>query len=275
MAAHTQTFQGIAHRLYEALLAPFAARLQGRNQVIVVPYSQLHYLPFHLLWDGSGYLGQDHDVVILPAASLITRTVARRPAGVLALSHSWNGRLKHTQEEATCTALHLGGAAIYHEYDARREQLSKPPCQVLHIAAHGQFRIDQPDFSFLNLDDGPLYIDDLFQHDLSYELVTLSACETARSQSAAGDETIGLGRGFLFAGAGALIASLWRVDDAYTLQLMDSLYRNLKNGATKAAALRHAQFGLLALQPGLHPAYWGAFELIGNADPLVRFSATA
>jgi CHAT domain-containing protein len=136
------------------------------------------------------------------------------------------------------------------------------------MSAHGQYRMDQPEFSYIQLADGPLYTDDLFQHDLRYELVTLSACETGRSQAAAGDELIGLGRGFLFAGAGALIASLWRVDEALTLELMDELYQQLDGGASKATALRAAQLKLKRAYPGLHPAFWGAFELIGNADPL-------
>jgi CHAT domain-containing protein len=146
--------------------------------------------------------------------------------------------------------------------------LNAAPGQVLHISAHGQHRMDQPDFSYIELADGPLYTDDLFQHDLRYELVTLSACETGRSRAAAGDELIGLGRGFLFAGAGALIASLWRVDETLTLELMDELYHQLDSGASKAAALRQAQLALLRTYPGLHPAFWGAYRQCRPLDQL-------
>jgi CHAT domain-containing protein len=147
-----------------------------------------------------------------------------------------------------------------------------PPSQVLHIAAHGQYRIDQPDFSYIQLGDGQLLTDDLLQFDLSYELVTLSACETGRANVAAGDELIGLGRGFLYAGAGALVASLWRVDDTVTVQWMDKFYGALQSGQSKAAALRFASLNILGEQPGLHPAFWGAFQLIGNAEPLSTFA---
>jgi CHAT domain-containing protein len=139
---------------------------------------------------------------------------------------------------------------------------------VLHIAAHGEYRIDHPDLSFIQLADGQLYTDDLLQHDMSYELVTLSACETGRSKVTPGDELIGLGRGFLYAGAGALITSLWRVDDNLTVRLMEYLYRSLQQGASKAAALREAQLHLLEGAPHLHPAFWGAFQLVGNPNPL-------
>jgi CHAT domain-containing protein len=139
---------------------------------------------------------------------------------------------------------------------------------VLHIAAHGEHRLDQPDLSYIQLADGQLYTDDLLQHDLSYELVTLSACETGRANVAGGDELIGLGRGFLYAGASALIASMWQVADHSTLGLMQHLYRALSAGESKAAALRSAQLAALHQSTQSHPAFWGPFQLVGDASPL-------
>jgi CHAT domain-containing protein len=88
----------------------------------------------------------------------------------------------------------------------------------------------------------------------------------------ASDELIGLGRGFLYAGAGALLVSLWPVADVSTLGLMERFYRALRAGESKAAALRCAQRMTLAEDRHLHPAHWGAFELIG--DPGALSSAT-
>jgi CHAT domain-containing protein/tetratricopeptide (TPR) repeat protein len=257
----------ISFRLYAALLAPLESFIRGYQQLVIVPYGVLHYLPFHLLYDGTRYLVEQVETVVLPTASLITRNHPIRTPGAVVLAHSWDGRLKHVQTEKSQVIDRLGGEA-YFEDQAYQHVLHRVPRQVLHIAAHGQFRIDQPDFSYIQLADGPLYTDDLFQHDLSYELVTLSACETGKSRAVAGDELIGLGRGFLFAGAGALIASLWQVDDALTSELMRELYQHLNRGASKAEALRLAQLTLLSSAAQLHPAFWGAFELIGNPHPL-------
>jgi CHAT domain-containing protein len=161
---------------------------------------------------------------------------------------------------------------LYSNQQTKRSIFQREPGAVLHIAAHGQHRIDQPDFSYIQIGDGQLLTDDLLQYDLSYELVTLSACETGRANVAAGDELIGLGRGFLYAGAGSLIASLWRVDDAITVEWMDTFYSGLQAGKSKATALRDADLALIAERPGLHPAFWGAFQLIGNGDPLTTFN---
>ncbi|NTV63231.1 MAG: CHAT domain-containing protein, partial [Oscillochloris sp.] len=259
----SQRLGGIARqilaRLFSGLLGPLAERIGAAQRLLIVPYGILHYVPFHLAHDGSGHLIERREVVILPTGSLLSRPAVRQQAGALVLAHTADGQLPAAGDEASSVQRWFGGA-IYRDEAATRSVLQAPTAQVLHIAAHGKQRIDQPDLSYINLADGQLYADDLLQHDLSYELVTLSGCETGRATVAAGDELIGLGRGLLYAGAGALIASLWRVPDEMTATLMDQLYQSLSNGASKAAALRAAQRALLAQHPNLHPAFWGGFQ---------------
>jgi CHAT domain-containing protein len=151
---------------------------------------------------------------------------------------------------------------------ANRAALQAIPTQILHIATHGEHRLDQPDLSYLQLADGQLYADDTLQQDMSYELVTLSACETGRANVAASDELIGLGRGFLYAGAGALLVSMWQVPDISTLYFMEQFYKLLSRGDSKSSALRQAQRFMLTEEAWLHPAFWGAFQLIGDDGPL-------
>jgi CHAT domain-containing protein len=259
--------QRLLQRLYGALLRPLEHRLRGRHRLVIVPYGALHYLPFHLLHTDDGYVIEKYESVILPTSGLLTRPSPVRPSGALILAHSWQGRLPQTLDEAH--AVHrLFDGTMYAEADAMRSTLCSKPVQILHIAAHGEHRLDQPDLSYIKLADGQLYADDLLQHDMSYELVTLSACETGRANVAGGDELIGIGRGFLYAGAGALVTSLWRIPDATANALMERMYTNLRNGASKAAALRNAQRAILAEAPQLHPAFWGAFQLVGDAGPL-------
>jgi CHAT domain-containing protein len=256
----------ILQRLHASLIEPL--HLQGKpHRLVFVPYGILHFLPFHLLHDGNRYLIETHEILVLPAAGLTTRQAPRRAPGALVLAHSWNGKLPHTSTEAQMVQGLFGGR-MRTEEQVTRAELGETPLQILHIAAHGQHRLDQPDLSFLQLADGQLYADDVLQQDLSYELVTLSACETGRARIATSDDLIGIGRSFLFAGAGALVLSLWQVEDRSTLQLMERMYAALRAGASKPAALRQAQMSLLAENQGLHPAFWGSFQIVGNADPL-------
>lgn len=259
--------QRILERLHAALIEPLATRIAGHPRLTIVPYGALHYLPFHLFYTGSSYLIDQHEVVVLPAAGLATQRGPARSKGALILAHSWDGRLPQTAVEANTVQQIIGGHICY-DHAACRSALSTQPTQILHIAAHGEHRLDQPDLSYIQLADGHLYTDDLLQQDLSYELVTLSACETGRANVAAGDELIGLGRGFLYAGAGALITSLWRVPDDTAHTLMEHVYRSLRAGTSKAAALRDAQRSVQEANPRLHPAFWGAFQLVGDPRPL-------
>jgi len=260
--------QRLLQRVYALLLAPLEIQEYAQERLIIVPYGALHYLPFHLLHDGDSYLIENYEVVTLPTASLVTRSSPRSSPGALILSHSWEGRLPHALVEAKMVHSMFGGA-LYAEETATRSVLQTEPTQILHIATHGQYRLDQPDLSFLELADGQLYADDLLQQDLSYELVTLSACETGQANVAADEELIGLGRGLLYAGAGALILSLWQVTDSTITQaFMERLYAALHTGSSKAAALREAQLLILQQKSQLHPAFWGAFQLIGDPRPL-------
>jgi len=258
----------ILQKLHDSLIQPLGLE-ENNHRLVFVPYGVLHFLPFHLLYDGTKYLIERHEILILPAAGLVVRQAPKRNPGVLAIAHSWEGRLPYTNTEGQMVQKLFGGN-IRAEDLANRAALGVKPVQILHIATHGQHRLDQPDLSFLQLADGQLYADDILQQDLSYELVTLSACETGRARVAASDDLIGIGRSFLYAGAGALVLSLWQVGDQYALRLMECMYRALHAGASKPSALRQAQLSILAEDQDLHPAFWGAFQIVGNAAPLSR-----
>lgn len=268
LPALTRQAQRLLHRLYAWLIEPLALDWPTLHRLIVVPYGALHYLPFHLLYAGDdGYLIERCEIGVMPTAALLTRPGPRRPRGAVALAHSWDGRLPHVEGEARAVQQQFGGS-LHVEATATRAALQQPPRQILHIAAHGEHRLDQPDLSYIQLADGRLLADDLMQQDLSYELIALSACETGQARVAGGEDLIGLGRGFLYAGAGALVTSLWPVADELAARLMRCFYARLSTGASKTAALREAQIAVHAERPALHPAYWGAFQLVGNPDPL-------
>jgi CHAT domain-containing protein len=136
-----------------------------------------------------------------------------------------------------------------------------PSAQVLHLACHGQFRVDNPAFSALALADGPFTLNDVRALRLRAALVVLSACETGVSRVAPGDELIGLVRGFVLAGARRVLASQWAVDDASTATWMGRFHAALANGQAPARAVQTAQ--CQAIADGEHPFRWAAMTLFG------------
>jgi CHAT domain-containing protein len=150
--------------------------------------------------------------------------------------------------------------------EATRGNLMKfaPGARFLHLAAHGCFRRDNPMFSFLKLADSQLNFYNLLDLKLDAELVTLSACHTGVNTVFPGDELHGLMRGFLYAGAPSVVASLWAANDASTADFMSRMYSRLRGGDTRRAALRAAQLAIKDLYG--HPYYWAQFVLMGDPD---------
>ena len=96
------------------------------------------------------------------------------------------------------------------------------------------------------------------------DLVTLSACDTGLGREMGGEGLIGLTRAFQYAGARSVLASLWKVDDAPTAELMKRFYGHLKSGRTKDEALRLAQMDLVRSRRHAPPRDWAGFALIGD-----------
>ncbi len=146
----------------------------------------------------------------------------------------------------------------------------------LHFATHGVFNSRTPELSGLVLSlvdrqgrprDGFLRLHDIYNLRLNAELVVLSGCQTALGKEIRGEGLIGLTRGFLHAGAQRVVASLWRVEDQATADLVERFYRGmLEQGLRPAAALRQAQIEMLEgpSRRWRAPYAWAAFVLQGE-----------
>lgn len=276
----TMTANKQLQQLYKLLIAPLASHLSAYSKLIVVPHGSLHYLPFHALHDGQTYLIETQEISYLPSSSLLPYCRQIKPASnkLLAFGYSNNGELPHAVQEAQAIAQLMAGEALTEEKATQKHlQQHGSQCAILHLATHGEFRADNPLFSGLTFHDGQLNTLDIFNLRLQASLVTLSACQTGRSQIGGGDELRGLTRAFFYAGAATLALSLWPVYDHATMQLMQTFYQNLAGGETKAAALRHAQLEFIrALDRKVdkqasnytHPYYWGPFFIMGDPGAL-------
>lgn len=146
--------------------------------------------------------------------------------------------------------------------------------RYIHFATHGVFDAERPELSGLALSrvdvagnprEGFLGLRDIYDLDLAADLVVLSGCQTALGKEIRGEGLLGLTRGFLYAGAPRVVASLWWIDDRATAALMAELYRGLwKEDLRPAAALRQARLSLSRQHRFRDPAYWGAFVLQGD-----------
>ncbi len=270
--------QGVLSRLHHLVWLPLGGAIEAYGHIrrlILVPHGPLHYLPFQALYDGRSYLLEKYELSYLPGSSLLKYCLEPRPAqgDLAAFGYSYQGMLPFTLQEARQIADLWSLPAILEE-QATLDELRRiaPTCRILHLAAHGDFRPDNPLFSGLALADGWLTTLDIFNLKLQASLVTLSACQTGRSVVGGGDELLGLMRSFLAAGAASLVSTLWAVEDQSTARLMQSFYTRLAEGSDKGSALRYAQLELLRESDGKsqtsHPYFWAPFSLVGASGPL-------
>jgi len=252
--------------LYTELIAPLRARLDA-DHLIFVPHDLLHYVPFHALYDGRQYLIDSFSISYAPSATVYALCHARGARGngsslVLGVADA------HTPfilDELRSVAARLPGAELYVGEEATVDVLRQKAegRRVVHIAAHGFFRPDNPMFSGIRLGSSSyLTLYDLYNLKLPAELVVLSACVTGVNVIAAGDELLGLARGLFRAGAASLLLTLWEVPDQSTAQFMKAFYDRVLTAPNRASALREAILALREEYP--HPIHWAPFVLMGK-----------
>lgn len=272
-----------AASLYEALFAPLEPYLRHHN-VIVVPQGPLHFLPFGALWNAknSRYVAQDYALTLAPSASVL-RFVHRnlRPAAstLLALGNP-DGSLPHAEEEVRAIA-HLFNATPWIGKEALESRLHQEAggAGIVHLAAHATYDSLRPFLTRIDLaadhggsaadgkSDGHLHVYEIYGLDLkSANLVVLSACGTALGPHDEGDDLIGLPRAFLYAGAPAVLSTLWSVDDKATAIFMQAFYNRIRQGMPAAESLQAAQHDLLGRAETREPYFWAGFTLTGSAE---------
>ena len=188
-------------------------------------------------------------------------------------------RLNHSLEEATAIleAASSRQSLSALNFKASRETATSPQLskyRIIHFATHGILDLEHPELSGMALSmvdekgqprDGYLRLHEIYNLNLPAQLVVLSACQTGVGKHIKGEGLIALTRGFMYAGAKSVVASLWKVDDAATAALMAEFYKQMFTNKLKpAAALREAQLKVSKVKRWRSPYYWSGFFLQGD-----------
>lgn len=258
--------QAHLRELYDELMAPILDGSAARH-LIVVPHHVLHYVPFHALYDGEQYVIDRVQMSYAPSATIYAlchEKVANTDGPSLILGVP-DPQAPLILEEVQAVAGSVPKPELFVGDRASVDTLKEkgPQASVVHIAAHGTFRNDNPMFSRIRLGQSYLSLYDLYHLELPAELITLSGCATGMNVVAVGDELLGLARGLLSAGAQTLLLTLWDVNDKSTAEFMRAFYADLQKTGDKPGAMQRAMQDLRLRYP--HPYYWAPFLLIGKA----------
>jgi len=271
----------ISKQLYNKLLRPIEAELARAEKILVIPDEMLHLIPFAALVDSDDkFLVETYRFAAFPSLEILAMMMQKRPqtgqapeqAGFLGLI---NEELPFSRIEAETVAKLFARADILSglksDKAALLDQLNSAPTAGL-IAAHGSADPIRPSNSLLNFGGEQqltLRIPDLFGLQMAEtRLVYLSSCESATGRLFLGEGLISLQTGFLVAGAQAVIANRWKIDDKKTMQLTSAFFQGWTSGLSIAGALQKAQLQTInnIKQDALyepHPYFWAGPTLTG------------
>ena len=227
---------GQARTLDELVAAPLTRQLPDR-ELVIVPTGAISAVPWFGLPSVAG-----RAISIVPSATVWYEAAEPQPAGAATLLASGPG-LPESEVEVRLLGQLYPDARVLVGADTTVERAltALDGARLAHIAAHGDFRADNPLFSALWLADGPLTIYDLEGMRVAPQTVVLAACDSARHSHQPGDDLLGLAAAFLSLGTRVLIASLVSVPDGQSSELMTDLHARLRAGQRSAAALAATQ----------------------------------
>ena len=269
-----------ARAAYDRFVRPVEHRLDGAQRLIISPDGFLHALPFAALRRGDRFLAEWKPVSIVPSGTIQARWAQSRasdwprselvafadprrpPTGLNRLPES-RLEVEVLRKRFRNGASYFGDAAT-----AERARQGARGARYVHFACHALVNERLPLDSGLALhadgDDGLLQAWEIYESvRLDADLVTLSACQSASGAARPGEGLLGLTRAFQYAGARAVLASLWDVGDTSSRWFMSRFYAQLARGVEKGEALRRTQQA--SIRAGHHPIRWAAYQLYGDA----------
>jgi CHAT domain-containing protein len=279
-----QDAHGRQRALFDQLVAPFAAALKGTSRLTIIPHGPLHELPFEaLLVDDTTPLFARWHVSIAPSLSALHAVRVRRakrkpaPSEIAFVGIAGGAGLKLSGPAIADVGAGFGAAVqiVSPGPGSYRAYLEHAPrARHLLIATHGTHvaysRSGHLELAAAEGHSTRLTASEIAQNPLRAELVTLAACETARGEAMQSDERLDLTRAFLIAGAGAVLATRWKVpeDERTRLFLLD-FYQALRQGSPGGTPLRKdealTEARRRARDRGDDAQLWAAWVLVGDA----------
>jgi CHAT domain-containing protein len=192
--------------------------------------------------------------------------------------------LPFAQTEVTSIAdrlTHLSDVQTYINEQSTKSAFNKtaPQANIIHLATHSEVSERDPMFSTVYMSkagnsadstfDDQVFAYELFELNLSNEMIMLNSCESGSGSYIQGTGVMGISRALQYAGAKSLVLNLWSVNDMLASDFAIYFYEQLNQGKSKAEALRDTKRYFLRTK-NASPHFWGPYMLIGDTDPIVE-----
>jgi CHAT domain-containing protein len=281
--------QALSSEIYEVLIKPIEKEIENKKRLIIIRDAELNYLPFEVLAkQKDDFLLKKYIISYAYSASLLlpTEQPRKQGSGLLGFAPFVNNSFQQSlfrdkslgQLPKSGNEVEKIGGDIYLENEATKKRFYEEyrDKNIIHFATHAITDDNDPLKSFVafypNNADYKLFTNELYDLDLrNTSLVMLSACETGAGKLQKGEGVMSLSRAFTYAGAKAVITTLWNAHDEASAYISERFYKHLKDGLKTDEALQKAKLDFLDSDLALryeHPYYWANFILIGPAETI-------
>lgn len=273
------------------------------KQVIVIPDNELYRIPLDILptkmpnssfsFGSSSYMIEDYSFKYFTSLqdyldnSRNTRAISETDFSAFAISYfdDFQKNLPSlpfaTQEareiQKVLTSFENKKVFAGNEATEQAFQNQLNSSKILHIATHSEVSTQDPLFSTIYLKSAisngtkgnALYAYELFEKQLDNDLIMLNSCSSGTGNYLQGSGIMGISRALRYAGAKSLALNLWEVNDKIAAEFATNFYSYLNRGFSKNEAMRMAKIAQIK-SGSADPHYWGAYTLIGNANPVIK-----
>ncbi len=267
----SERYLSLSQSLYNLLIRPLAKDLAAYSRIVFINDGRLRNVPMAALHNGQRFLIEKYAISYSLGLNSVSKLEIKRDnlkTLAFGLTIGINGfpALANVRQEIDDIAKHVGGRQFLNREFTQenfQRQLEKG-YPIVHLATHARFG-GSTDSAFIQAFDREISLTKLsailsgLQHPI--ELLVLSACQTA-----AGNDRSVLGLAGIAARArvNTVVGSLWAVNDAQTVSLIEDFYKSLsKESLNESFALRSAQLEQIS-QPLGHPGIWSSFIVIGQ-----------
>lgn len=235
------------------------------REVLVIPEGELANLPLQALTIDGQILGERHQFVTAPSLRHYLAAIRTKPRS--SDLHFFRGSasdLPSVSREMEHLSALEDKNLITHAPCGREDWLDTQDSWLWHFSGHAVLRADNPFYSYVVLDDGPLFAADFRLKNRNVNLVTLASCRTGEQVALPGEESTGLVRSLLEMGARNVVASYWPTADQTTALWTKTFYDSIFAGSQILAAARAAADTVRAVKPSAY--HWAAFAVFGAGD---------
>ena len=272
------------NQLYNMLVAPYAHRIAGAREVVLVPEGPMFLVPFPSLQDAEdNYISEKFWIRVIPSLTTLKLITDSAPdyhsrVGALIVGDPdvsrvrGLGRLPAARQEAKEIAQLLNVSPLLGEQATKEEVLRRiTDVCVIHIAAHGDVERGEiacaPNPSsteVLRKQDFMLTMEDIAKVGIRAKLVVLSCCHSGRGEIVKTEGVVGIARAFIASGARSVLVALWHLDDRSTKEFMIRFYGHLTRDKLSASEALHQSMKWMRETKRYSVSVWAPFLLIGD-----------